>query len=46
MKPDSHEEIPVTLDEATKAKLDEPVEEVPRHAIETGLRAMETARQN
>jgi hypothetical protein len=26
MKPDSHEEIPVTLDEATKAKLDEAVE--------------------
>jgi hypothetical protein len=53
MKPDSHEEIPVTLDEATKAKLDEAVEvtgltagEVLRLAIETGLRAIEPARDS
>jgi hypothetical protein len=53
MNPDSHEEIPVTLDEATKAKLDEAVEvtgltagEVLRLAIETGLRAMEPARDS
>ncbi len=50
MKPDSHEEIPVTIDEATKAKLDEAIAstgltagDVLRLAIETGLRAMEPA---
>jgi hypothetical protein len=53
MNPDSHEEIPVTLDEVTKAKLDEAVAatgltvaEVLRLAIESGLRVMETDRQN
>jgi hypothetical protein len=53
MNPDFHEEIPVTLDEATKAKLDEAAQvtgltvgEVLRLAIETGLRVMESARQN
>jgi hypothetical protein len=53
MNPDTHEEIPVTLDEATKAKLDEAaqatgltVAEVLRLAIEAGLRVMESARQN
>lgn len=53
MNPESHEEFPVTLDEATKAKLDEAVAatgltagEVFRLAIETGLRVMESARQN
>ncbi|RFC52225.1 MAG: Ribbon-helix-helix protein, copG family [Verrucomicrobia bacterium] len=52
MNPD-HEEFPVTLDDATKAKLDEvvtatglPAGEVLRLAIETGLRVMESARQN
>lgn len=51
MNPDTHEELPVTLDDATKAKLDEAVAatgltvgEVLRLAIETGLRAMESAR--
>lgn len=53
MNPESHEEFPVTLDEATKAKLDEAVAatgltagEVLRLAVEAGLRAMESARQN
>jgi hypothetical protein len=53
MNPDTHEEIPVTLDEATKAKADEAaqatgltVAEVLRIAIESGLRVMETDRQN
>lgn len=53
MNPDTHEELPVTLDDATKAKLDEAVAatgltvgEVLRLAIESGLRVMETDRQN
>lgn len=53
MNPDSHEEIPVTLDEATKAKLDEAVAatgltagDVLRLAIEAGLGVMESDRQN
>ena len=53
MNPDSHEEFPVTLDDATKAKLDEAIAstgltagEVLRLAIETGLRAMEPARDS
>ena len=51
MIPDSYEEIPVTLDEATKAKPDEAAQvtgltvgDVLRLAIETGLRVMESAR--
>jgi hypothetical protein len=53
MNPDSYEAFPVTLDDATKAKLDEAIAatgltagEVLRLAIETGLRAMETARDS
>ena len=53
MNPDTHEEFPVTLDDATKAKLDEAAEatgltpgDVLRLAIEAGLRAMEPDRQN
>lgn len=53
MNPDSHEEFPVTLDDATKAKLDEAIAstgltagDVLRLAIETGLHVMESARRN
>jgi hypothetical protein len=53
MNPDTHEEIPVTLDEATKAKLDEAaqatglsVDDVLVLAIETGLKSLEQGRQN
>lgn len=53
MNPDTHEEFPVTLDEATKAKVDEAaqatgltVADVLRLAIEAGLRGMESAREN
>ena len=53
MNPDSHEQFPVSLDDATKAKVDEAVAatgltvaEVLRLAIESGLRVMETTRQN
>jgi hypothetical protein len=52
MNPDD-EQFPITLDEATQAKLDEAVAatgltvgEVLRLAIESGLRVMETARNN
>jgi hypothetical protein len=53
MNPDSHKQPPITLDDATQAKLDEAVAatgltpgEVLRLAIETGLRVMESARDN
>ena len=45
MNPESHEESPVTLDEAVAATGLTPGE-VLRLAIETGLRVMESARQN
>ncbi len=53
MNPDTHEEIPVTLDEATKSKLDEAaqatglsVADVLVLVIENGLKSLETARHN
>jgi hypothetical protein len=53
MNPDSHEQFPITLDEATKSKLDEAaqatglsVEDVIILAIETGLKSMEQTREN
>ena len=45
MNPESHEEFPVTLDEAVAAT-GLTAGEVFRLAIETGLRVMESARQN